>query len=174
MFRLAQVTDPHFRSFTGATPGQFLNKRALGTLNLVVSRVRKHRMELLADLAGDLRARRVDHLAVTGDLGNVSLESEWLAARRWIEGLAMATAAVTVIPGNHDAYVPEVVEAQDVRAAVRRLPDRRAAPRAGGLPVRTHPRRRGAGGGELLRGHRRLRGLGGHRRAISWGGWRRC
>lgn len=112
MFRLAQVTDPHFRSFTGATPGQFLNKRALGALNLVVNRVRKHRMELLADMAVDLRARSVDHLAVTGDLGNVSLESEWLAARRWIEGLAMATAAVTVIPGNHDAYVPEVVAAQ--------------------------------------------------------------
>jgi 3',5'-cyclic AMP phosphodiesterase CpdA len=112
MFRLAQVTDPHFRSFSGATPGQFLNKRALGALNLVVNRVRKHRMALLADLADDLRARGVDHLAVTGDLGNVSLESEWLAARRWIEGLAMATAAVTVIPGNHDAYVPEVVEAQ--------------------------------------------------------------
>ena len=35
----------------------------------------------------------------------------------------MATAAVTVIPGNHDAYVPEVVEAQHVREAVRRLPD---------------------------------------------------
>jgi 3',5'-cyclic AMP phosphodiesterase CpdA len=111
MFRLAQVTDPHFRSFTGATPGQFLNKRALGTLNLVVRRVRKHRMELLADMAEDLRARGADHLAVTGDLGNVSLESEWLAARRWIEGLAMTTRTITVIPGNHDAYVPEVVQA---------------------------------------------------------------
>jgi 3',5'-cyclic AMP phosphodiesterase CpdA len=111
MFRLAHVTDPHFRSFTGLRPAQLLNKRALGVLNLVVNRRRKHRMELLADLGQDLGARAVDHLALTGDLGNVSLESEWLEARRWIEGLGRATADVTVIPGNHDAYIPEVVEA---------------------------------------------------------------
>ena len=56
--------------------GDFLNKRALGTLNLVVNRRRKHRMELLADLArGPARARAPTTWRVTGDLGNVALDS---------------------------------------------------------------------------------------------------
>jgi metallophosphoesterase superfamily enzyme len=76
----------------------------------------------------------VDHLAVTGDLGNVRWNRRWLAARRWIEGLAMAAAAVTVIPGNHDAYVPEVVEAQTFERLFADLPDGRAAPGPGVYP----------------------------------------
>jgi 3',5'-cyclic AMP phosphodiesterase CpdA len=111
MFRLAHVTDPHFRGFAGARPGDFLGKRALGTLNLIVVRRRKFRMELLEALLCDLRARPVDHLALTGDLANVSLEAEWAAAGRWLAAYGAPAEAVTVIPGNHDAYVAEVVRA---------------------------------------------------------------
>jgi 3',5'-cyclic AMP phosphodiesterase CpdA len=110
MFRLAHVTDPHFRGFSGARPWQFLNKRALGLLNIVVSRRKKHRMELLEDMGSDLRGRPFDHLALTGDLGNVALEGEWQAARAWIEACG-APETVTVIPGNHDTYVDDVVNA---------------------------------------------------------------
>jgi 3',5'-cyclic AMP phosphodiesterase CpdA len=108
MFRLAQVTDPHFRGFGGARPWQFFGKRLLGTLNIAFFRRRKHRMELLADLGRDLRGRPVDHLVLTGDLGNVSLEGEWQVARAWIEDCGEPE-RVTVIPGNHDTYVPSVV-----------------------------------------------------------------
>jgi 3',5'-cyclic AMP phosphodiesterase CpdA len=110
MFRLAHVTDPHFRGFAGARPWDFLNKRIIGALNIALFRRRKHRMDLLEDLRDDLAAREVDHLALTGDVGNVSLEGEWLAARRWIEAYA-PPAAVTVIPGNHDTYVQSSVRA---------------------------------------------------------------
>jgi 3',5'-cyclic AMP phosphodiesterase CpdA len=109
MFRLAQVTDPHFRSFAGARLGDFLGKRAVGAANLVVNRRRKHRMDLLEALGQDLRARAVDHVALTGDLGNVALESEWRAALRWVETYARDPETTTVIPGNHDTYVPDVV-----------------------------------------------------------------
>jgi 3',5'-cyclic AMP phosphodiesterase CpdA len=109
VFRLAHVTDPHFRGFAGARPTDFLNKRAVGALNLLVNRRRKHRMELLEALREDLRDRGVDHLALTGDLANVSLEAEWEAAARWIEATGAPSEAVTVIPGNHDTYVEEVV-----------------------------------------------------------------
>ncbi len=111
MFRLAHVTDPHFRSFDGARPWQFLNKRALGLLNIVVNRRRKHKMELLDRLSDDLRARGADHLALTGDLGNVGLESEWRKAHAWLGSLGRPGADVTVIPGNHDTYVADVVQA---------------------------------------------------------------
>jgi 3',5'-cyclic AMP phosphodiesterase CpdA len=110
LFRLAHVTDPHFRGFAGARPWDFFNKRLLGTLNIVLVRRRKHRMELLESLRRDLAGRAVDHLALTGDLGNVSLEGEWKAARRWIEEYGRGSEAVTVIPGNHDAYVESAVK----------------------------------------------------------------
>ena len=109
VFRLAHVTDPHFRGFAGAGPLDFLNKRALGTLNLIVNRTRKHKMELLEALRIDLRAQAPDHLALTGDLSNVSLPGEWRAALAWIDTCGLEAAAISVIPGNHDAYVQDVV-----------------------------------------------------------------
>jgi 3',5'-cyclic AMP phosphodiesterase CpdA len=110
MFRLAHVTDPHFRGFAGTRLGDLAGKRAVGMLNLVLNRRRKHKAELLEAVREDLRAQAVDHLALTGDLSNVSLEGEWRAALRWLEAYGAPADRVTVIPGNHDAYVAEVVE----------------------------------------------------------------
>jgi 3',5'-cyclic AMP phosphodiesterase CpdA len=110
MYRLAHVTDPHFRSFQGAHLGDFLNKRAVGALNIVVNRRRKHKMELLQAMGEDLRAQRPDHLALTGDLSNVAIEGEWREALRWVEGAGIGAEGTTIIPGNHDAYVADVVE----------------------------------------------------------------
>jgi 3',5'-cyclic AMP phosphodiesterase CpdA len=112
MFRLAHVTDPHFRGFRGAHPGEFLGKRAIGFANLMVNRVRKHKMELLEDLRIDLRAQAPDHLALTGDLSNVALAGEWRAALAWIDMSGVPPESVSVIPGNHDAYVEAVVKSR--------------------------------------------------------------
>jgi 3',5'-cyclic AMP phosphodiesterase CpdA len=108
VFRLGHVTDPHFRGFGGARLGDFAGKRAIGTLNLMLVRRRKHRTDLLEVLREDLRAQAVDHLALTGDLANVSLEGEWRQALRWLEAYGAPPDRVTVIPGNHDAYVADV------------------------------------------------------------------
>lgn len=116
MFRLAHVTDPHFRSFEGARLGDFLNKRAVGALNIVVNRRRKHKMDLLQALGEDLRQQRPDHVALTGDLSNVAIEGEWREALRWIVATETGPDAMTVIPGNHDAYVADVVEKQAFEA----------------------------------------------------------
>jgi 3',5'-cyclic AMP phosphodiesterase CpdA len=109
MFRLAQVSDPHFQSFRDVKLRDLLGKRAIGGLNLLLRRRHKHSMALLHALLDDLRGRSVDHLALTGDLCNIALESEWSAALRWIGGSQLSSEQVTVIPGNHDAYVPKVV-----------------------------------------------------------------
>ncbi|HET6147584.1 MAG TPA: metallophosphoesterase [Polyangia bacterium] len=109
MYRLAHVTDPHFRGYAGLSLGALAGKRAIGFLNLAFNRRRHHKLELLAALGEDLRAQGVDHLALTGDLSNISLAGEWRAALLWIERHGGAPDAVTVIPGNHDAYVAEVV-----------------------------------------------------------------
>jgi len=111
VYRLAHVTDPHFRGYAGLSLGALAGKRAIGLLNLAVNRRRHHKLELLAALGEDLRAQAVDHLALTGDLSNISLDGEWRAALDWIQRHGGAPEAVTVIPGNHDAYVAEVVRA---------------------------------------------------------------
>ncbi len=116
MFRLAHVTDPHFR---GARGGQgvrasdLFGKRAVGYVNLVVNRVRKHKMDLLEDMRVDLRAQAPDHLAVTGDLSNIAVTSEWRSALAWLDLSGVAPDAISVIPGNHDAYVPEVLATRE-------------------------------------------------------------
>jgi len=114
MFLLAHVTDPHFRgSFAGVRPAEFISKRVLGTLNLIVNRRRKHKMELLEALRLDMRAQAPDHLALTGDLANISLPGEWRAAQAWIDACGLDAASISVIPGNHDAYVESVVTARE-------------------------------------------------------------
>ena len=112
MFRLAHVTDPHFRGFAGVSWSDFVGKRVVGAFNLVVNRTRKHKMELLEALREDLRAQAVDHVALTGDLSNISIEAEWQSALAWLKALGAPAEAVTVIPGNHDAYVRDVVESR--------------------------------------------------------------
>jgi 3',5'-cyclic AMP phosphodiesterase CpdA len=52
----------------------------------------------------DLQAQVPDHIAVTGDLVNLALESEFAPAKTWLESVGPPE-RVTVVPGNHDAYV---------------------------------------------------------------------
>jgi len=114
MFLLAHVTDPHFRgSFAGVSPMDVIGKRALGGLNLVVNRRRHHKMELLEALRLDMRAQTPDHLALTGDLSNVSLPGEFRAALAWLDTCGLESAAISVIPGNHDAYIQAVVASRE-------------------------------------------------------------
>jgi 3',5'-cyclic AMP phosphodiesterase CpdA len=109
-FRLAHMTDPHFRSFAGLRLVDLASKRGIGALNVFINRRRFHKMELLDALAVDLANEKPDHLTVSGDLSNVSLKSEWRGALTWLRGLTSPPEDVTVIPGNHDAYVASVVE----------------------------------------------------------------
>jgi 3',5'-cyclic AMP phosphodiesterase CpdA len=116
MFRLAHVTDPHFRGARGGQgirAGELWGKRAVGYVNLVVNRVRKHKMDLLEDMRVDLRAQAPDHLAVTGDLSNIAVTAEWRSALAWLDLSGVAPDAISVIPGNHDAYVPKVLATRE-------------------------------------------------------------
>ena len=59
---------------------------------------------MLDALVADIRVQAPDHIAVTGDLVNLALEAEFAPSRAWLESVGEAE-HVTVIPGNHDAYV---------------------------------------------------------------------
>ena len=103
---LAHLSDPHLSPLPAPRLSELLNKRALGYLNWRRKRGAIHRPEALADVVKDLKTQTFDHLAVTGDLANIALDGEFLPARRWLESLG-SPERVTLVPGNHDAYVAE-------------------------------------------------------------------
>ncbi len=107
MFRIAHVSDLHVFSQTGVDLWRVLfNKRVTGYANLVMRRARAYRRDyLLAVLAAAATAG--DHLVVTGDVTNLSLEGEYEEAVRLLTEAARST-EVTVIPGNHDVYLPKI------------------------------------------------------------------
>ena len=103
MFTLAHLSDPHL-PMPEARPGQLLNKRATGYFNWWRNRHHVHVPQALAGMVDDIKARRPDHIALTGDLVNVSLPQEFERAARWLADLS-GPDRITVIPGNHDVYV---------------------------------------------------------------------
>src|SRR5689334_22623379 len=103
-FTLAHLSDPHLAPLPPARLRELASKRALGYLNWKRTRHRYHRREVLDALVADIRAQAPDHIAVTGDLVILALEAEFAPSRNWLKSVGPAE-QVTVIPGNHDAYV---------------------------------------------------------------------
>jgi 3',5'-cyclic AMP phosphodiesterase CpdA len=103
-FTLAHLSDPHLPPLPEVRLADLAGKRALGYLNWKRNRHKYHRRDVLDALVLDLQGLRPDHIAVTGDLVNLALEAEFPPSRAWLESVG-APDRVTVIPGNHDAYV---------------------------------------------------------------------
>ena len=104
MFTLAHLSDPHL-PMPQARPVQLLNKRATGYYNWWRHRVHLHVPEALAGIVADIKAQKPDHIALTGDLVNVALPQEFRRAADWLAAFDTPD-RITVIPGNHDVYVP--------------------------------------------------------------------
>jgi 3',5'-cyclic AMP phosphodiesterase CpdA len=104
MFILAHLSDVHLAPLPSPNPFELISKRGLGYINWLRKRRRVHRADMLARVVADLKARKPDHIAVTGDLVNLSLTKEFAPACAWLSGLGEAD-TVTVVPGNHDSYV---------------------------------------------------------------------
>jgi 3',5'-cyclic AMP phosphodiesterase CpdA len=104
MFVLAHLSDLHI----SAPPRlvDLIGKRGLGFVNWHRGRKHMFRREVLDAITRDVTAFAPDHVAVTGDLVNLSVRAEYTRARSWLETLGPPP-AVTVIPGNHDIYVPQ-------------------------------------------------------------------
>jgi 3',5'-cyclic AMP phosphodiesterase CpdA len=137
VFLLAHLSDPHLAPLPPLRPGELASKRLLGYLNWVRKRRAIHRRNVLAAIVADLHAMRPDHIAVTGDLVNIALPAEIANAAHWLEALGPA-AQVSLVPGNHDAYVPGAAAACT----------RAWAPYMAGDAASPSPRARGEGRGE--------------------------
>lgn len=105
MFRLAHISDVHLGPLPAVPIRDLLSKRITGYVNWHRNR-RKHlfgnTLELLVEA---VQAHAPDHIAVTGDLVNLATETEIGNAAVWLTGVGDPR-DVSVIPGNHDAYVP--------------------------------------------------------------------
>jgi 3',5'-cyclic AMP phosphodiesterase CpdA len=102
--QLAHLSDPHLSHLRGVAWQSLLNKRILGYLSWRRRRRQEHQPRVLAALGRDLRENPPDHIVVTGDLTHVGLPEEYRQVARWLRELG-SSERVTVIPGNHDAYV---------------------------------------------------------------------
>ncbi|MHA6686527.1 metallophosphoesterase family protein [Mesorhizobium sp. A556] len=105
MFRLAHISDVHLGPLPAVTYRDLASKRVVGYVNWQRNRRRHMRDAVLDTIVADLKASEPAHLAVTGDLVNLALDGEIEMARLWLETLG-SPQDVSVVPGNHDAYVP--------------------------------------------------------------------
>ncbi len=104
MFVLAHLSDPHLAPLPTPSLHELAGKRVLGYVNWRRKREKIHRRERLDGVIADLKVQTPEHVAVTGDLVNIATAAEFAQARAWLRTLGTA-ADVTLVPGNHDAYV---------------------------------------------------------------------
>jgi len=103
-FLLGHLSDPHLGPMPQPRLRELAGKRAIGYLNWRRKRHLVHRRDILEDIVADIHAQRPDHIAVTGDLVNIALPMEFTEARKWLESVGTPD-DVSLVPGNHDAYV---------------------------------------------------------------------
>ncbi len=108
MFVLAHLSDPHLGPLPRPSVSDLAGKRVLGYLNWRRSRRGLHVTDVLASIVADVAAQDPSHIVVTGDLVNIAVEGEFAPARQWLSQLGPPQ-GVTLVPGNHDAYVRRAV-----------------------------------------------------------------
>lgn len=105
MYRLAHLSDIHLGPLPDIAYRELLSKRVVGYVNWHRNRRFFMHDNVIDKIVADMQAGKPDHIAVTGDLVNLALDREIELARLWLETLGTPE-NVSVVPGNHDAYVP--------------------------------------------------------------------
>lgn len=109
MFRIAHLSDPHVPPLPPVRARALMSKRILGYLSWQRRRRADHLQRVLDALDDDLAEAAPDHLCITGDLTNITLPGEVDNAAAWLERLG-EPARISLIPGNHDAYVAGAID----------------------------------------------------------------
>ncbi len=104
LITLGHLSDLHATDPSRASARALLGKRFFGWLSWRLNRRHHYRREVAEALFEDLKRESPDHVAVTGDLVNISLHQEFEAAARMLSKLGNSD-WVSLVPGNHDAYV---------------------------------------------------------------------
>lgn len=106
--KIAHVSDIHVFDGESLSLSALLNKRMMGALNWYLIRHKKHSRKIWEAMCEDLAMQQPDHVVITGDLSNMSLPSEFARVRRNLDALPLGPERISVIPGNHDVYIPRV------------------------------------------------------------------
>ncbi len=114
--RLVHLSDIHYLARMDVPPARFANKRLTGWLNLVLFRSFQHDSGMLGRIVEAVRAASPDHIAVTGDLTNLSLGVEFADLRLMLDKIGLGPDRITVIPGNHDRYTRGADRSNRIRA----------------------------------------------------------
>jgi len=109
MFRLAHLSDIHLGPLPDLAYRDLVSKRITGYINWRRHRKNNLHEGVIDSIVDDIKASACDHIAVTGDLMNLALDGEVELSRMWLETLGDPH-DVSVIPGNHDAYVPRALD----------------------------------------------------------------
>ncbi len=105
MFTLAHFSDVHLGPLPrGAAWRDFALKRPLGYLSWRLKRHRLHIPAIADAIAADIAVASPDHIALTGDIVNISARDEFPAAARWLKRFGTPK-HLSFVPGNHDTYV---------------------------------------------------------------------
>lgn len=101
---IAHLTDVHLSPLARPRASELAPKRLLALANWHGKRKHQVSRAVLDRLVADMLAQQPDHVVITGDLVNLGLAGEFEAAAAWLASIG-GPDFVTVIPGNHDAYV---------------------------------------------------------------------
>ncbi len=109
MFRLAHISDVHLGPLPALSILELASKRITGFVNWHRNRRRHLFANTLDIVINDIERRDPDHLAITGDLVNLAAKIEIDTVAKWLRDVGTPE-NVSVVPGNHDAYVPGAYE----------------------------------------------------------------
>lgn len=109
MFRIAHISDLHIPPLPRMRPAQLAGKRLLGWFSWHYKWKNEHRLDVLDALRAHLAEAAPDHVCVTGDLTFTTHPAEVDRAAQWLAALGKPE-SISLVPGNHDAYVPGALD----------------------------------------------------------------
>ena len=105
MLTLAHLSDVHLAPLPRLRMVELRGKRLFGYQSWRFRRRHLHEQRIADLIAADVKSANPDHIALTGDLINLSAKVEFGIGASWLAALARPD-QLTFVPGNHDAYVP--------------------------------------------------------------------
>ncbi len=109
MYRLAHISDAHLGPMSNISWTKLLSKRLTGYINWQRNRAKQFSPDILSGLLSHMLKASPDHIVITGDLINLSLEEEIVRAKFWLEAMGSGK-DVSIVCGNHDAYIKGMLE----------------------------------------------------------------
>ena len=104
-FTLAHFSDVHLGPVAVADVfADFRLKRLIGGLSWGLKRRAMHIRAHADALRADIHAQKPDHICFTGDLVNIAARAEFRRGLQWLQTVGTPD-SLTMVPGNHDAYV---------------------------------------------------------------------